>query len=348
MMEKNLMDFTSGIVSKDIAKDTETASTSDDAGKEHIIALLREAGVTDIDNATRQELPSWDHITTLFGDRPHIVGLDRCQVFQNSTRPEDRLLGVAGNFNSGTNLLADLLRKNCIVSTRNEPFKKEYDGVLSKVPWGKHAPVDFRESNRRAERADAKIEFSNVLGVVTIRDPYDWMKSMCRNGYSTSWKHTSSHCPNLLPDHRDLRAYPRMALNKTIRVRVTYPPKQRRYHKSLAHFWSTWYIDYLDADFPRIMIRMEDLVFHTRNVTTQVCHCAGGHMREDFSYTVDSAKQRHTSHGKPSSLVDVMIRYGKDAERVAGMTPEDLKLAQHTLNPQLLDAFGYQVDIQLQ
>lgn len=333
MIEKDLMDFATvpegfdGIV--------------DD--KDRIISLLQEAGVTDIDHATRRKLPSWNHITNTFGDSPRIVGLDQCQVFQNNTRPEDRLLGVAGNFNSGTNLLYKLLRLNCKVRKRKKPFKKEHNGVLGKVPWGKHAPVDFRGSNR-AEDSDARIKINNVLSVVTIRDPYDWMKSMCRNGYSTSWNHSKGHCPNLVPLRQDRT---RNKKNKTVRVKVQYP-LQRRYHKSLAHFWSTWYTDYLKADFPRIMIRMEDLVFHTRNVTTQVCHCAGGQMRETFQYLVSSAKESHTANGTPSSLVDVMIRYAKDAERFSSMTREDLELARSALDPELMDAFGYQVAVQPQ
>lgn len=93
-------------------------------GKERIVHLLQEAGATDVDHATRQLLPSWDHIARFIGQGPQIVGLNLCQAFQDKTMPLDRFLCVAGIFNSGTNLLHKLLFLNFKVPT------------LKKVPWG--------------------------------------------------------------------------------------------------------------------------------------------------------------------------------------------------------------------
>lgn len=74
------------------------------------------------------------------------------------------------------------------------------------------------------------------------------MNSMCRTGYSTSWKHTKDHCPNMVADKRDYQAFPTLKRNKTVTVKVTYRIARRR-HESLVHFYSTWYTDYLEADF---------------------------------------------------------------------------------------------------
>jgi hypothetical protein len=38
-------------------------------------------------------------------------------------------------------------------------------------------------------------------------------------------------------------------------------------HLSLAHFWSEWYRLYMDADYPRIIVRFEDLLFYGEEVT---------------------------------------------------------------------------------
>jgi hypothetical protein len=334
-----------GEVGKRTWNETEARSAHGD-GKEHIISLLQEAGVTNIDNVTRELLPSWENITRFFGEGPRVIGLDQCQAFQENTMPRDRLLGVAGNFNTGTNLLYILLSHNCKVSTRDKRFKMENAGIMPKVPWGKHAPVDFRYRNdsRVIEDSDPLIRDNNVLTVIAVRDPYDWMNSMCRIGYSTTWKHTKDHCPNLIADERDQRAFPELKLNETVEVKIKYI-QERIYHPSLAHFYSKWYTDYLEADFARVMIRMEDLVFHTKNVITQVCQCAGGTMNSNFRYMVDSAKQSHAKMGPQSSLVDVVMRYRTFGERVSNMTSEDLKLAQSAINSQLLLAFGYQIAV---
>ncbi len=39
-------------------------------GKERIVHLLQEAGVMDVDHATRQLLPSWDHFARFIGEGP--------------------------------------------------------------------------------------------------------------------------------------------------------------------------------------------------------------------------------------------------------------------------------------
>jgi hypothetical protein len=119
---------------------------------------------------------------------------------------------------------------------------------LGRLHWGKHAPVDFRGDNR-ASGSDRRIQNRNVLSVVSIRDPYDWMKSMCRYSYSASWKHAGEHCSNLIADKRDLQAFPQVTLNEQVKVKVKYP-KEIREHTLLAHFYNAWYTDYLETKFP--------------------------------------------------------------------------------------------------
>lgn len=121
-----------------------------------------------------------------------------------------------------------------------------------------------------------------------------------------------------------------------------------QHHDSLVGFWNDWYNDYVNASFPRIIVRFEDLVFHAKEVTTQVCHCAGGELkRKKFQYIVNSAKKGEAAHGPMearTSFIGAMIRYGKDTHRLDSMTPEDLEYARQTLDPKLMEYFNYKYD----
>ncbi len=65
------------------------------------------------------ELPPWSQIEENFNsysmdDEPVILGLEQCEAFRKNT--PQRLLGVApaGMFSTGTNLIATLVRRNCV------------------------------------------------------------------------------------------------------------------------------------------------------------------------------------------------------------------------------------------
>jgi hypothetical protein len=114
-------------------------------------------------------------------------------------------------------------------------------------------------------------------------------------------------------------------------------------HTSLAHLWNDWYGEYLQADFPRLFVRMEDLVFHARNVTEQVCKCVGGKFNSDFQYITDSAKHGKIHGNDKTTLVDAMIRYGT-ADKISltkGMTREDVSYAKTVFRHDLMEMFGY-------
>ena len=223
-------------------------------------------------------------------------------------------------------------------------------GVRWQVPWGKHTPVkdeEYRLTHKSDK--DKDVDATNILPAVTIRDPYVWMQSMCRIHYKAFWAHdtesSDKHCPNLIPNDADLRKFPWLQEKETVPVRVKYP-EFVRHHTSLVHFWNDWYNEYVNASFPRIIVRFEDLVFHAKEVTTTVCHCAGGEMKPKFTYIVNSAKKGAAAHGKDrTSFVDAIIRYGKDTNRLNSMTPEDLEFARASLDPNLMEFFNYQYDV---
>lgn len=88
-------------------------------GKEPILQLFKDAGIPlPLDEAIMQELPTWEQVTQLFGPHPIVGGLDTCEAFKENVPAVERMLGSAGMFNSGTNLVTHLLKENCQIPER--------------------------------------------------------------------------------------------------------------------------------------------------------------------------------------------------------------------------------------
>jgi len=180
------------------------------------------------------------------------------------------------------------------------------------------------------------------MPIVTIRDPLFWLKSMCRHHYTAMWngRDMLDHCPNFLDD------------NLTTHVR--YDGFVRRYN-SLLDLWNTYYTEYLNIDIPFLLVRFEDLIFHTEETITTVCECAGGKLLfpGKFRYIVESAKKGGDRiHGKErTGFVDALVRYGTLAKRYNGYDSiEDLKFIQKNVHPTLMKSMQYrsiQVDSNL-
>lgn len=66
----------------------------------------------------RQELPTDASIIDQYGNQPKILGLDTCQTYRDTVPAEDRMLGAAGMFSTGTNLVTQLLKQNCVIPER--------------------------------------------------------------------------------------------------------------------------------------------------------------------------------------------------------------------------------------
>lgn len=314
-----------------------------------------------------EKLPAWKTITDrLGGEKPALIGLDTCEAFRAKVPPAERFIGVAGLFATGTNLLASLLVGNC----QNKVRMKEVGGtgVRWQVNWGKHSPARFRLENF----LDEKLTNDNFLPVVTTRHPYSWMQSLCRQRYSTHWFHNAQeHCPNLIPNDIDRKWYnyslkykkkgihklfkdpwfrdnlldfANFTLNSTVvPVRVRYKSGEL-FHESLAHMWNEWYHEYIDADFPRIVVRLEDLVFHSKEVVTNICTCIGGTMNKEFQYVTQTAKVGDANiHGKVEDRTNMFKWFTKWhlEDRTNNMTREDHEYATEHLDSELLDLFHY-------
>jgi hypothetical protein len=323
-------------------------------GREFLLQLLEDAGVTDIENAVLQRLPTKDTLQHLYGSsssssysQPIFVGQETCATFRNLILPQDRFLAVAGLFNTGTNLMSIYLEANCHIMEN----KNRNRGMKWQVPWGKHMLAKFKWTN--IAQREAKSNKTHVMPVVVVRDPYSWMQSMCRLHYAVLWHHDSKrHCPNLVPNQDDFKLYPFSSKNVPVRLNYNLQEQQQQRHhvtlnitkyKSLAHLWTEWYRQYLEADYPRILVRYEDLMYHPKQVTSQLCDCVGGILKRKFVYMVDSAKwgPGHGATEKRTSLVAAMIKYGNAKQRLRGYTMEDLQLAHEGLDEQMMELFQY-------
>jgi hypothetical protein len=314
-------------------------------GREPLLTILRDAGVTDIDLSTLQSLPKWEAVVKLYGSEPVIRGLDRCEEFRKNTPPDKRSMGPAGLFNTGTNALTKYLEMNCVM-----PEVKRKDGGMRWQPhWGKHSLATMKHIYT-ANHFDPD-DKDNILPVVLVRDPLTWLTSMCLHPYSAKWKHHKSHCPGLVPNDDDIKQYPELKGQSTIPGKVLFGitddnNKFTYQWPSLVHVWNFWNMQYSKSAFPSVMVRFEDLIFHPRKLVETVCACGGGVPKnETFQYYVASAKQGK-GHGKEetkTSMVSAMIRYGSETRRVQNYTKDDLEHARNALNQDLMNIFHYSV-----
>lgn len=126
------------VMEKDEARVTNVDGNQVD---ERIMKIVQSADIHQLDEATTSQLPTWDDVTSQYGEEPIIYGLETCEPYRESIKPEDRMVGPAGIFNTGTNLLFVLMRENCVIreardsKTHQEPKR---NGVRWQVPWGKH------------------------------------------------------------------------------------------------------------------------------------------------------------------------------------------------------------------
>jgi len=111
----------------------------------------------------------------------------------------------------------------------------------------------------------------------------------------------------------------------------------REVYKSLADMWSEWYQAYLDSDFPRLIIRFEDTLFHAEKVMQLVTECLGQPLDVPFQYHLGASK----THGNSNGFKDALSIYGRAEGRYNGLTSEDNVYASTAINSSLLELFHY-------
>jgi hypothetical protein len=218
--------------------------------------------------------------------------------------------------------------------------------------WGKHNPVSWR-NHHEAKAGGKGVKQTDFLPIVTIKDPITWMASMCRHGYEARWRRVPEHCPNLVPNRYDKGRKPGVG---SIPVKVKFAtqhignepiPDSRNKtfvdYDSLVDFYNTWYNQWRDVDFPRLMVRFEDLIFHAEETVTQICSCGGGSMKPVFKYVEDSAKGQGGPHKGSAGFLASLVTYGNSTLRNKDILREanDVNYAREHLDKDLLELFGY-------
>ena len=270
----------------------------------------------------------------LYGNSRYSVGLDdnTCKKFVASVpNPADRLTGVAGLFNTGTNLLTNVLHESCKIPGRKG------GGMRSQVPWGKHNPAFWR--TQHFAKSAANVNQTNVLPIVIIKDPLFWMGSMCRHSYAAKWRRIGN-CPNLVHPEDHTEHYEVVV---DFQNNASHVPPGRVHYDSLIDAWNTWYLDYLNADFPRVMIRFEDLLFHQEEVARELCDCVEGEWlkHSGFDEVEGSAKGTVGAHKNGNGRAEALARYGSKELREEGLNDFDKAFVMGSVDKRLMEIFHY-------
>ncbi|KAG7366652.1 hypothetical protein IV203_029322 [Nitzschia inconspicua] len=270
-------------------------------------------------------IPLWSDIERLYGNSfPQVIGLDQCQQYKATVPQSQRWIAPAGLFHTGTNLLASLMTNSCA----GIPFQGQ-------VPYGKHNPLfeamkaNYRVPSKSSYQSVA--DFSQILPVVMVRHPLDWIKSMCHQKYAVSWKNTTDKlpCPSL---------------STPISVNFFQPVE---YHH-LMELWQQWNQQYLDYDRPTLVIRLEDLVYAPQETLQTVCECVGG----TFHYNPELLEQRKGGVERQDDKNNVSIKAWARHSHVTidgalSSSKENQRLfreiVKDTKVQKLLDTFQYSV-----
>jgi hypothetical protein len=94
------------------ALDPEEARKMASSEQQFALQLLLDAGI-DVTEDIVKQLPLLSDIHAQYGNKTIIHNLESCKQFRDMYKPEERFLAVAGMFNTGTNILGNLI----VVST---------------------------------------------------------------------------------------------------------------------------------------------------------------------------------------------------------------------------------------
>lgn len=269
-------------------------------------------------------------ITAMYGAGLIIDGLEACERFQARTSYLRRA-AVAGLFNSGTNFMTQVFRKNCVMP-RSACRSKECLGYPFQVPWGKHNPPDWRHGNHTVPSL-AQFNRSEILPVVVIKDPLTWMQSLCRHSYTARFARTS-RCPSPL----DLRGGVTVTFRNDVWHAALTPGVVS--YTSLLDFWGTWYSAYWSQP-DRLLVRYEDLLFDTKRTVQRICDCVGGRLAQNFDVVSLPAKSGAGHGNNPTDREQALARYASEETRYRGLTEEDLRYYNAHAHAGLVSKFHY-------
>lgn len=118
-----------------------------------------------------------------------------------------------------------------------------------------------------------------------------------------------------------------------------YPNAVPEEYNSLGDLWTDWYNEYLLADFPRLLVRYEDLLFFPDQVMKVIADCIGTELNQP-TRTMLRTDGDNGSEGMVD-LIRALAKHGTTKGRTDHMTRQDLEYAQITM-ADLMDWLGYQ------
>lgn len=345
--------------------------------------------VSSLSPETIRRIPSWSTIQSQYYEysdirpsssalpEPVFVGLSDCAAYRARVPLLDRVVAPAGLFHSGTNLLVQLLQANCPRMSINQSshygtIRNHVNGLAWQVSWGKHNPAWARNQGYHIDHDIYRNTPVHVqLPVVLIRHPYDWMERMCSWSYSVYFPKTTR--PNQLNSQCPWLIYEGQVDTEQgwVPVLAKWGVGDRVY-QSLVHLWNEWYQQYFyqskstsaststtttsaETSYPRLMVRLEDLIFIPELVISKICHCVGGVYIPESSHgrpfvsMLSNAKSNDAGHAATSvatanlsmmGLVDAWIEYGH-IRNYTNLTYRHL--IPTVMDPKLLQTFQYQL-----
>jgi len=378
--------------------------------KQWILHQLHEAGVERLDPNVVAQLPADAQIQHLYYSssstsstlgHPIVRGMNTCAAYRQRVPREQRYVGAAGLFNSGTTALSIYLQHNLVRRlpiwsqlSNQQKARATMTDFEYQVPWGKHRLFRFHDdiTYRRKDWPVDILDPNHVLPIVIVRDPLFWMQSMCDSPYTLQWEpqpakgeyhKINNQCPHILRN-------PSSNTNTTgpTTIPVSLPTQGKAHFASLAHLWKAWYQEYLvlpqssvhqeDPKKPlasspppplqRLVIRVEELLFHPRAVMERIEQCVLGNETEPetngstatrhhqqqqqqqqenddrFVYLVGRSKWSQEYRKPQSSMISAMIKYGGGTmarhNRVAHWRPEEVDYLNKLLGD-MMDELGY-------
>lgn len=365
-------------------------------GKEPIARILVKAGVKVTDEMV-DRLPSIDDFDAMYASisKPQIIGLETCESFRENVSPLDAIVGPVGLFNTGTNLLFQLLVRHCEFEERVVAFDKAMEdqehnlhndkaneqadrskrsGIFDDVPWGKHSPaqwrdeVNYKPDSLKINQVYPWLKHDKVFPIIMVKDPYTWTGSMCRNQYGAKWLPSPYSCVNLNEDFDKYNSNNHHSRESTTHfrkrssfngIKFVAPQKKKRInnngvtvdfdsgrstkYSNLIDMWNTYYKDYLNATFPRLIVRYEDILIHADEIIPKICTCVGGkiHNNERGIHLIQDSAKDQQIFGKTGNLIESLSRYGNMKLRTAHLSQGDLIYSNETIDNDLMRLFQY-------
>ena len=284
------------------------------------------------------EVPPWSDIEMRYGSNPNILGLDSCDKYRKSVHSSERYIAPSGLFHSGTNLVSEVLTAGChIMSADDGRTTTPSSSIHFQVPWGKHNPQSARNEYRIPKDAYQDIDIDNVLPIVMVRHPIDWMESMCRQPYAAKFiKNSNASTPDL--------PCPSME------VPVTVGFYRRFNYTNLLDLWKTWYQEHvIETDYPQLVVRLEDVVYRPRETLSQICDCGGGKFYWNAASTLLTSKfggrvsKDNDSSMNRNGILEAWTRHARVGVDRTVERPSDRQRVRDEGNAGLLKTLGYKL-----